>query len=195
MDMIPNQSENSVPMDPRASNPTAAAKPRREKINMTKAGLTFSSPSAYLSHMHRCNFVYKKVPYTSVEQGYHHTHPVVEGKSDIAKTIMNTHNDCDLKDIVVNLTDSKEWNAMAPGLMWDLNEAKYSQNPPLMKRLLDTAPHKLIKASVDSKWGGACPFGSDIYEQGMIPGANLCGEQVTKHRNNVLAEMSQYKMS
>ena len=56
-----------------------------------------------------------------------------------------------------------------------------------MKRLLDTAPHKFIEASVCSKsgggGGGGCPFGSDIYEQGQVPGANLCGKQLTKYRD------------
>ena len=28
-------------------------------------------------------------------------------------------------------------------------------------------PYYLIEASLDTKWGGACPFDSDIYEQGI----------------------------
>ena len=162
---------------------------------MTKAGLTFSGPSAYLSHMHRVPFIYKKVPYSSVEQGYHHLHAEFEGEHDIARAILATDNPYDIKDAAEPLPKSEGWANIAPDQMWALNEAKYDQNPDLKKMLLDTAPALLIEASVDSKWGGACPFGSDIYNQGMVPGGNLCGIQLTKYRDNILKDMASYSMS
>ena len=188
---IQNNGAESTPTnqpsdEPKESAATAStsSRPRKcEKIKLTKAELTFSGPTAFLSHMHRCSFVYNKVPYTSVEQGYHYIHATVE------------HNAYDLKNLSEQIPDSEEWSQMAPVTMWDLNECKYDQNPDLRKNLLETAPHKLIEASVDSKWGGACPFLSDIYEQGMIPGANLCGNQLTKYRDDLITKMSEYKMS
>ena len=56
-------------------------------------------------------------------------------------------------------------------------------------------PYYLIEASLDTKWGGACPFDSDIYEQGLVPGRNLCSEQLTKYRNDMITEISNYAMS
>ena len=182
--------------DPGASNSrTVPIRSKNVKIKLTKAGLCFSGPSAFLSHMYRCSFTYHKVPYSSVEQGYHHLNAEFEGETEIAKAILDVHNPYDFKDLIVNLPKTDKWAAKAPGVMWDLNEAKYGQNPELKRQLLDTAPRKLIEASVDSKWGGACPFGSDIYEQGQVPGSNLCGEQLTKYRDDELAEMSNYNMS
>ena len=187
-----------------ASAPTSLQKPntpnpptrtKRIKIKMTKAGLTFSGPSAYLSHMHRCPVVYKKVSYSSVEQGYHHLHAVFEGEEELAKAIMNVHDPYAIKDAAEPLPKSEAWGKVAPGRMWELNEAKYDQNPDLKKQLLETAPALLIEASVDSKWGGACPFGSDIYDQGIVPGTNLCGTQLTQYRNNILADMDKLRMS
>ena len=124
------------------------------KILKTKAGLTFSGPSAFLSHMHRCSFVYKKVPYSSVEQGYHHLHAEYEGELDTAQSIMAIHEPIAIKDLAKPLPKSEGWAKIAPDKMWDLNEAKYDQNPELKKQLLATAPDLLIEASVDSKWGG-----------------------------------------
>ena len=109
---------------------------------------------------------------------YHHIHALVEDEPRIDRAIMDTDNVADIRDLAANLPKSEKWLKMAPERMWDLDDAKFSQNPDLRQQLLDTAPHKLIEASVDSKWGGACPFGSDIYEQGQIPEANF-GEQLT----------------
>ena len=41
-----------------------------EKIKLTKCGLTFSGPTAYLSNLHRCDFVFEGRPYTSPEQSF-----------------------------------------------------------------------------------------------------------------------------
>ena len=173
--------------------PSTHSKP--VKIKMTRAGLTFSGPSAYLSHMHRCQFVFKGNPYSSVEQGYHHQHAEFEKEFEIAKKIMLIHNAYDIKDAAASLPKSEAWGKIAPSVMWKLNEAKFDQNPDLKKQLLDTAPTPLIEASIDSKWGGACPFGSDIYEQGQVPGSNLCGTQLTKYRDDLLATMAEYSMT
>ena len=93
------------------------------------------------------------------------------------------------------LPKSEGWAKEAPNKAWELNEAKYEQNPELKRKLLDTAPAPLIEASVDSKWGGACPFGSEVYIQGQVPGANLCGKQLTKYRDNLLADMASHSMT
>ena len=134
--------------------PQTSPKPRNEKIKMTAAGLTFSGATAFLSHLYRCSFVYKKLNYTSSEQAYHYTHAIFEIEPEIAKAIKATHNVHAIKDLAKNLPTSEAWQQIAPGTMWDIDDAKFCQNPDLMKRLLDTAPHKLIEASVCSKWGG-----------------------------------------
>ena len=101
------------------------------KIKATKAGLTFSGPSAFLSHMYKCPIVYKKTPYSSVEQGYHHLHAEFEEMPDVATRILNEHEPREIKNIASNLPKSDGWNRVAPDFMWDLNEAKYEQNPDL----------------------------------------------------------------
>ena len=193
IEQIPEKYRRDIAPPTRSTNAGDGVK--RVKIKLTKAGLCFSGPSAFMSHMHRCSFTYRKVPYSSVEQGYHHLHAEFEEETEIAKAIMDIHNPYDFKDVTGNIPKTDKWAAKAPSVMWDLNDAKFGQNPDLKKQLLDTAPHKLIEASLDSKWGGACTFGSDIYEQGQVPGSNLCGEQLAKYRNDELAAMSAYEMS
>ena len=129
--------------------------------------------------MYNCEFTHDKTPYTSVEQGYHHIHATQEMEFDTAGTIMGLFHAHDIKQAAKDLPKSLEWEEMSPGVPKDLNKSKFDQNPDLKKRLIETAPHKLVEASVDAKWGGGCPYGSDIYEQGLVPGKNVAGDQLT----------------
>ena len=155
-----NPSE-SKPVESLANGSSSSSNPSsrsyRGKIKMTTAGLTFSGPSAFLSHMHKCPIIFKKNPYSSVEQGYHHLQAEFEERPDIAAKILNEHEPAEIKVIASVLPKSEAWNQVAPGFMWDLNEAKYDQNPDLKKELIATAPALLIEASVGSKWGGPAP--------------------------------------
>ena len=67
---------------------------------------------------------------------------------------MKTTKTWDIKKLTENITPDLEWERMAPHKLFQLNKAKYDQNPPLRKRLIETAPHRLIEASTSKKWGG-----------------------------------------
>ena len=123
------------------------------KLKITKCGLTFSGPTAFCSNMHRCDFVYNDQAYTSTEQGFQHLHAVHENEIEIANKILTLTNTKEIKDLSHNIPKSESWNRVAPGKLWSLNDAKYSQNEDLMEELIDTAPHRLVEASIDGKWG------------------------------------------
>ena len=110
----------------------------------------------------------------------------------MAKTIMTLHLARDIKTAAKDLPKSEEWNDMCPGVLMELN--KFNQKPDLKQRLIDTAPHKLVEATVNAKWGGACPCGSEIYEQGQVPGQNIAGEQLTKQRDNMISDKDDIRM-
>ena len=76
---------------------------------------------------------------------------------------MDIHNAYAIKDAAHNLPKTEKWANMAPGIVMNLNLAKYGQNPELMKKQLETAPHRLIEASLDSKWGGGLAHLGQIY--------------------------------
>ena len=52
-----------------------------------------------------------------------------------------------------------------------------------------------MEATVDSTWGSGCSFGSDIYEQGQVPGKNVAGEQLTKYRDELIDDLESHRMS
>ena len=126
-------------------------------IMLTKSGLTFQGPTAFVSNFSMCDFVYRNQPYTSTEQGLQHQNALHHKVTDIAQKILDTTDAKRIKEISHDIPKSEAWNQMSPGILWDLNDSKFTQNPPLMKKLLETAPHRLIEATLDSRWGG-CPL-------------------------------------
>ena len=158
------------------------------KIKLTKCGLIFSGSTAFVSNMSYSDFIYKNQPYTSSEQGLQHQNALHHKVTDIAEKIMKTSDTKLIKTISHDIPKSELWDKMSPGILWDLTDCKYTQNPPLMKKLLDTAPHRLVEASIDSKWGGGAPFGSDTYNEGVVPGKNVYGDMATTYRDQKIAQ-------
>ena len=130
------------------------------QIKLTKVGLTFSGPTAFCSNMYPCDFEYLGQRYTSSEQGIQHLNAKHHSAFDIAEKILGTTCAKAIKSISHDIPKSESWAKIAPSKLWDLNDAKYSQNPPLLKELIETAPHKLIEATLDSHWGGGGPLWS-----------------------------------
>ena len=89
----------------------------------------------------------------------------------MAKTIMSLHLARDIKTAAKDLPKSEDWNDMCPGVLMELN--KFDQKPDLKQRLIDTAPHKLVEATVNAKWGRACPKTKDRVRR-LTPSLSLC---------------------
>ena len=109
--------------------------------------MLFSGPSAFPSNLSPADFIFDKTPYTSTEQGYQHLFASHHLEFDIAEKIMKTTKTWDIKKLTENITPDLEWERIAPHKLFQLNKAKYDQNPALRKRLIETAPHRLIEAS------------------------------------------------
>ena len=159
-------------------------------MKLTKAGLTFSGPTAFVSNLSLCDFVFKGQPYSSSEQGLQHLNAVHNNAPEIARKILKTTCAKTIKTMSHDIPKSDTWRKLSPGVLLELNEAKYDQNPPLLKKLVETAPHKLVEASIDSFWGGGAHFGADVYEQGIVPGKNTFGDMATNLRDKKIAEIA-----
>ena len=163
--------------------------PANEKIRLTKSGLIFSGPTAFPSNLSPADFVFHKTPYTSTEQGYQHLFATHHLEFDIAEKIMKTTNTWDIKKLTENIVADPEWDRISPHKLYELKKGKYDQNPPLRKRLIETAPHRLVEGSKSKKWGGGAPFSDPIYDQGIVPGHNKFGDTLTRHRDELIASL------
>ena len=165
--------------------PTSPSVP--EKIRLTTAGLIFSGPTAYLLNHAKVPFVYDGTPYTSSEQGFHHLGAAHHLEFEVAERILKTDDIAKIRELSHEYPRSPGWERLAPHKLYELNREKFTQNPHLRARLIATAPHRLIEASIDQKWGGAAPYSSGVYDEGIVPGRNVFGDKLTSLRDEFIA--------
>ena len=108
----------------------------------------------------------------------------------MAERILKEHRIDKIKELSHEYPRSLEWERISPHKLYELNREKFKQNPTLLARLIATAPHRLIEASIDQKWGGAAPYSSGVYDDGIVPGRNIFGDKLTDLRDEFIANAS-----
>ena len=192
-----NDQENAgEPMEASGGVPLPGTKEglvqKGERMKVTKKGLCFSGPNAYLSNMAYVTIEFNKRSFNSNEQGFQWRKAIDHQDPDLAAEIKETENSYEVKKAGKIITTSPEWNANAPDLLERLLEIKLDQHPELLERIIETYPLELIEASSDTTWGGGAPFNSEIYDSDEpLPGDNLFGKIATRVRNRRIRKMNQ----
>ena len=109
---------------------------------------------------------------------------------DLANVIYRETDGVELKKLAKRIPYCAEWDTVCDPKMDEMLDAKFSQNPPLMDRLIRTAPYELVEATVDKKWGGGEPWNSAKYDTGTFPGDNKFGVKLTGYRDRKLAHLN-----
>jgi ribA/ribD-fused uncharacterized protein len=83
--------------------------------------------------------------------------------------------------------DENLWNSVAQDIVYAGNYAKFSQNPKLLKALLDTGDRLLVEASpYDKIWGiGLSELDARKTSPENWKGLNLLGKILTKVRDDL----------
>ena len=163
---------------------------RGERMKVTRKGLCFSGPSAYLSNMAYVEVKARDKIFVSNEQRYQWEKAIKHEDEELAREIKETRDSYEVKNAGGLITASAEWLNGAPDFMDVMIVDKFEQNPDLLERLIDTYPLELIEASIDDEWGGGAPYQSKIYDSDdPLPGNNIFGKKLTKYRNQKIEKM------
>ena len=156
---------------------------RGEKMRVTKAGLLFSGPSAYISNMAYAPIQVGDIPHDCNEEAYQYRKCKDHGCDELAEAVRSMEDAHQIKRETRDIVTTEEWNEDAPNKLWELFDIKMRQHPELLERLIATAPLPLIEASTDSRWGGGAPFHSEDYDTGKVTGNNEFGQLATRYRD------------
>lgn len=143
------------------------------------------------------------ITFNTAEAYYQSRKAVVAGDKDRYYKIAQAKTPGETKKIARDIKlDSKTWNKNRVKYMWDTLNLKFSQNPDMMKQLLDRRldGKKFVEASpTDTFWGCGKseesvmqmiemkedPLGFD-FEKDLPSCENMLGELLTKLRSNEL---------
>ena len=120
-----------------SKNPTISDEKRRlfkqdEKIRVTKSGIVFSGPSAFISNMYRSPVTYKNKDYVTNEHAIQCTKAEAHDQPALAEKLKKISGSFEVKKHAnENIKSTDEWNAAAPNLIEELFEKKMEQNPEL----------------------------------------------------------------
>jgi len=113
-------------------------------------------PYAFLSNWYPATFVDKKgIQYKNSEQYFMYQKAKLFGDDELAEKILQTASPQKAKELgrKVNIK-RKKWDENKIQTMYDANWYKFSQNPDLKRKLLNTNNSYLVEASpYDNVWG------------------------------------------
>ena len=161
-----------------------------ENMRLSKKGILFSGPTAFVSNLSRYPIRFEDRDYNSNEQGFQWTKATRHDEPEIAEEIMKCKEPFDILYAGADITTSPEWNRNSPLLLATLFHIKMERHPELLQRLISTSPHRLIEASSSKRWGGGAPISSGVYDTDKpLPGSNVFGEIATNYRDKKIVEL------
>lgn len=111
------------------------------------------------------------------------------GDEDVMKRILKTTTPREIKALgrQVKNFNEKIWDQHKEQIVYEGNIAKFSSNPNLLKKLMETHPTRLVEASpYDTVWGvGLGAHDPQIHDSSKWKGQNLLGDILTRVREDL----------
>ncbi|BFM48196.1 NADAR family protein [Marinomonas sp. THO17] len=146
--------------------------------------------SGTFSQWEPCLFKIEGTTFNSAEQYMMYKKAILFNDQNAAGLILSSDDPKQQKAIgrLIKNYDDTIWESHREEIVYTGNEAKFSQNPKFMKKLLKTAPSLLVESSpVDTIWGvGLHKTDPLILEQKNWKGLNLLGKILTQLRSDFL---------
>lgn len=141
------------------------------------------------SQWHPADFIVNGLQYTSAEQYMMHQKALLFGDLKIAERIMSTNSASVQKKLgrQVKGFDQTVWEAECQRIVYEGNQAKFTQNEELLAALLATRGTTLVEASPDDRiWGvGLAEDNPRIRNRSTWRGTNWLGEILTRLREEI----------
>ena len=162
------------------------------KTEMEEKFTYFWSNKSPFSNWHKAEFTEHGIQYSCSEQYMMHHKALLFNDHDIAEQILKTSNPGKQKALgrKVKGFDEKKWEENCKQVVYQGNYLKFTQNEPLLKRLLKTKGTTLVEASpVDNIWGiGLAEDDPRAKSRETWQGKNWLGEVLTELRDHLIKE-------
>ncbi|SCY38758.1 hypothetical protein SAMN05720606_104219 [Paenibacillus polysaccharolyticus] len=141
------------------------------------------------SQWFKADFTVDGVQYTSAEQYMMHQKALLFGDQQIADKIMKTRSASVQKKLGRQVTGFVQtiWESECQRIVYEGNQAKFTQNEDLLAALLATQGTTLVEASPDDRiWGvGLAEEDPRIRDRKTWRGTNWLGEILTRLREEI----------
>lgn len=148
------------------------------QIKEVEGGLAYRGEAAFLSNFHNAPFELDEHRFANVEQYYQYKKCLRLGHINMAMKILRMSKPLQAKALgdKYDDTDSAEWMEDRAQCMLNGTVAKFTQNPALAKKLMNTGESGLYEATTDKYFGAGIGLGSKLWTTGNWTGVNAAGK-------------------
>lgn len=154
----------------------------------------FWKDASPFSQWHKAGFTLDGIYFKTAEHYMMWKKAMAFSDAQSAEEILQAKHPKDAKAIgrKVKNFKSDEWEKICKKIVYDGNHAKFTQNPDILKQLMDTAGTTLVEASpYDKIWGiGLIEEDARKIPENKWPGTNWLGLVLTQLRDNLLVGRS-----
>jgi ribA/ribD-fused uncharacterized protein len=145
--------------------------------------------SGVFSQWNPSDFTIDGVKFTTAEQYMMYKKALLFEDEEVANAIMRTNNPREQKSLGrrVRGFDTGRWNAVCREYVYEANLAKFSQNPQMLKTLMETGDREIVEASPkDRIWGIGLHYDDErIHDKSQWQGKNWLGEAIMRVREQL----------
>lgn len=156
-----------------------------------KEGLCFSSEYVFCSNLAPAKLKYEGVVYHSVEHAFQCTKVKDAGYTELADEIRGIRNPYDVKRLGQSIQIKKSWKKKARGIMDDLIQLKFDQNPKLKEKLMEVPYKKFYEMTTDKVWATGRKINKTDQEfslESLTGGKNFVGKAIGRVKNGYIIE-------
>lgn len=162
------------------------------QIKEVQGGLAYRGEEAFLSNFHHAAFVLDDHKFVNVEQYYQYKKCLTLGQINMAAKILRTSKPLQAKSLGDKYedTESDDWMETRSQCMLNGTVAKFTQNPDLASKLIDTGEKGLYEATTDKYFGTGIGLGSKLWLTGRWTGENIAGKICMNVRKLLINELT-----
>lgn len=160
-------------------------KPDELMIKEIEGKLYFSSDKAWLSNFFPTSIQLQGVTFHSSEQVFQYVKACRNNAPELAALILKSKNALEAKRIGKGIEIKSKWDRTKEEVMKRILEAKFTTNPLLARKLVDTGNKTLVEATIDTYWGAQATINSKSVKAGTWKGANRLGILLMEIRDDL----------
>jgi len=156
---------------------------------MTNTYTFFWGEDSPFSQFYRANFKINNIQFNCAEQFMMYSKAILFNDTETAHQILAEQKPAKQKKLgrLVKNFEPDKWNEIAETFVYQANFAKFTQNKPLLEKLMQTSNTEFVEVNpADTIWGiGLPPNNPKIYNKQLWRGQNKLGKILTQLREDL----------
>lgn len=155
------------------------------KTRLVGDGLGFQGEPSFLSNFYPATLRMEQYSFSSAEQAYQFFKCRTCKRDDRATKILDMSKPREIKIAGDDITSTAVWEQHKEGFMRSICFSKFSQNPELMRKLIDTGDIPLYECTNNRWWGCGYHLDSPEWATTKSPGLNKMGTILMEVRKSL----------